>query len=222
MLNFFFKYFFRIFAYDINYFRRIHIHVFEDQKVIYVENAKCGCTTIKYLLKNFKKGKWIEPINTKNIDRFHEWFGYEYYLRPYELKELFNKDFRDYKKFTVLRDPIERFYSLYNDPGKKYFEKYKNPREFLLKYNRKLNDNHVRPQFLAVEGIEDEYDFIGSTDNFDDVIDYLNKTFDLNIKNKVYNKSKRNEKKENRDKKLDKLITKSYKKDWKLYNKLFK
>lgn len=71
---------------------------------------KCGNTTIKYLLLKKYKPRWLKSLD----DESNQWIHHEKladYITPFDANTngLYN--------FTVVRNPIERFKSLYNDFG---------------------------------------------------------------------------------------------------------
>ena len=84
------------------------IHLFKDQKIIYVEIPKAGCTSVKFALKEFR-GDWKEELPSY---RFHVWFGYTFIPRK-DLKGVLLTKYKDWTKFTVVRNPYDRFLSLY-------------------------------------------------------------------------------------------------------------
>lgn len=71
---------------------------------------KCGNTTIKYLLLKKYKPRWLKPLDGES----NQWIHHEdltEYITPLDANTngLYN--------FTVVRDPIDRFKSLYSDFG---------------------------------------------------------------------------------------------------------
>lgn len=169
------------------------INISIQNKWCYIENAKVGCSSIKYNLmqlefenSGLRKQKY-EDINPKLL---HEpMFGPM--LHPFQVEEKTLKEIFEEKKyfvFTFVRNPFARVLSAYLDK----IEKNKAPKihivrslfksdeldkpvsfkEFvkLLHMNNKVLyiDKHWRPQTANLVVPEIKYDFIGRLENFDE------------------------------------------------------
>jgi hypothetical protein len=82
---------------------KYHIHVFDEIRAVYVENPKCGCTTIKKTLASMLIGEEFSSSFLHNRQKFPS----------REVK--FTADFVElpdnYLLFTSVRDPYERILS---------------------------------------------------------------------------------------------------------------
>jgi hypothetical protein len=76
------------------------IHVDDEDKFLYVEIPKAGCSSIKYELFFKRRFGAMYPR-----DSMHHVLGYKF------AETLFR--YRNYFKFTVVRDPYTRFMSAY-------------------------------------------------------------------------------------------------------------
>jgi len=79
------------------------VHEDLERKLLYVEIPRAGCSSIKYEL--FFKPKFGKESTLKDI---HEKVGYKW------TKSL--REYRDFFKFSVIRDPFERFMSMFYGP----------------------------------------------------------------------------------------------------------
>ena len=84
----------------------IEFYVSEPNKLIYIENAKVGCSTIKAAM--------FPGLKSQGMD-IHE------YLRPLARYNLKGMD-KDYTVFTVVRNPLDRIVSCFTDKVKRSAE----------------------------------------------------------------------------------------------------
>jgi len=187
------------------------IHTFPKQKVIDVEVPKAGCTSIKWALKKFKG-----YVNDSNED-IHKFYGYPE-IPTSKLKKEFATKYHDWVKFTVVRNPYSRFLSFYNDkttsPEYKDTLHSKKINEVLKNLFKKYKtDNHVKRQTDLIGKDLKIYDFVGKTEDMENVFRFLSKVFMEEIKYTHENKSDQKAKLKKTDKEK---IYKLYKKDFKI------
>ncbi|MBW2998102.1 glycosyltransferase [Candidatus Woesearchaeota archaeon] len=182
-------------------------HEFPKEKVLYIEVPKAGCTSIKYSLKEFK-GDWTK----KAFKKIHNWYGYEH-IKTKDLKKEFMSKYKDWTKFTVVRNPYQRFISLFKDKNKvkeKDFKKYVKT----FKKNKRFEEHHGCPQTNIVGKDLSIFDFVGRTENMDEVFKFLSKTFNKKIQPIKLNKN--SEPKVLMTKNLRKQIYELFKEDFKI------
>jgi len=146
------------------------LYLFPEKKIIYVEVPKAGCSSIKVALKK-NRGDWDGPIDSS----FHVWFHYTR-VTVEDLENTLKTKYSDWKKFTVVRNPYDRFLSLYNDPRKKLFKK---SIDIVLRDFKKYwyRDAHGMSQADLIGRDTSIYDFVGHTESMEDVFDYLSEAF---------------------------------------------
>lgn len=169
-------------------------NIFKEIKYLYVEIPRAGCTTIKYEL--FLKPKYgeLDPtheIQNILIQQMHDVLDY---IHTDTLAQ-----YKDYFKFTVVRDPFKRFMSgfygfLYNNKDafisktmgiSDYPEEiFLDPNAFLHNVNKDiLNKNpHTALQTFLLPKNLDELDYIGQLENIEDVERKLSQVLREHIK----------------------------------------
>ena len=171
------------------------IHVDDEDKFLYVEVPKAGCSTIKYEL--FFKRRFGEMYPR---DSMHHILGYKFT----ETLDLYRK----YFKFTVVRDPFTRFMSVYferifdrkdptvcdslgiTDLGDEIFS---DVNKFLSHMTRDIlnRDHHTALQSYLLRNNLDQLDYIGQLENIKDVEDNLSEVLDEEITFAWLNKGSR-------------------------------
>lgn len=81
------------------------MYISHKYKILFLTAPKVGSTTLKKLM-------WFAETGHKMPDMIHNLFG----TRSFEKNEkyVFNEGVKDYKKYCIIRDPIDRFISNYN------------------------------------------------------------------------------------------------------------
>ena len=155
------------------------IHPFEDQRVVYVEVPKAGCTSIKWVLRSLR-GDWGGEPDAS----FHRWFGYRH-VDSARLGQVLDEQFPGWKKFTVIREPGARLVSLYHNIVRCSNEwkgaQCASLHDFVRNFERSgwRHDGHGRPQTEIVGEDLSIYDFVGRTEDMAAVFAYLRDLFDL-------------------------------------------
>lgn len=186
----------------------VHLHLFPNYKVVYVETPKAGCTSIKYALKDFR-GEWNGPAN----EDFHKWFGYT--IIPLKsLKKSLKTEYNDWIKFTVVRNPYDRFLSLYFDERKGLYKKSLDQTIKEFKKSYWYNDMHGRPQTKIIGEDLSIYDFVGRTEDMEKVFTVLTKIFKKTIKPIKENVGNKKKIKLNNNQR--RIIYRLYKKDFEI------
>ena len=164
--------------------RRCSIYTDDENKILYVEIPKAGCTSLKTEL--FFKPKYGLPKPHENI---HRRLGY---------KKILNLSrYKNYFKFTVTRDPYARFLALFNakliinkvkytgNPIQKILDSnnIQNPNDLLTFINKKvfMLNAHICPQYFLLPKNLHTLDFIGQIENMDEV----NKVLSANLGKKI-------------------------------------
>jgi hypothetical protein len=153
----------------------------QEVKLLYVEIPRAGCTTIKYEL--FWKRKYGELDSSHELQsilkrQMHDVLGYIHTetLEPY----------KDYFKFTVVRDPYTRFisgfYGFLHNARNSFISKtmgiqdypdeiFSDPNTFLCNVNKEiLNRNpHTALQTYLLPGDLNVLDYIGRLENMAEV-----------------------------------------------------
>jgi hypothetical protein len=174
------------------------VHEDLKRKILYLEIPRAGCSSIKYEL--FYKPKYGKDADLKDI---HGKLGYKW------IKSL--KEYRDFFKFAVIRDPFERFMSMCNgaiiaDTGRKGWfckhlgiehwpiECFSDPNTFIHYVDKEiLNRNqHTELQTYLLPADLSELDYIGHLEDMKEVQDKLSKVTGERIVFPQINKSNLN------------------------------
>jgi len=129
--------------------------------------------------------QWTDCAAT---EAFHLWFGYSLISSKF-LRKVLTTKYQKWTKFTVVRNPYNRFRSLYYDKIKQ-----NNPSaemdDFIktFKKNAWYKNDHGRPQCELVGGDLSMYDFVGRTESLDDVFSFLSKVLNKTIESRHENK----------------------------------
>lgn len=145
--------------------------VLNKSKVIYVPTPKVGCSSVKNILCN------LNAISIKKYKNVHIKFP----TKDYDNKILLPK-YDDYYKFCVVRDPIDRFISGYNNRIV-YLNDLKSSKNLNLKRKPNLNelainirkycntfdvfDHHFKPMINFIGPSPDTYSKIFNLKNID-------------------------------------------------------
>ena len=190
----------------------------------------------------YNAGDKFDFINFKNKNKLKYVFGHFNYAD--RIDTYLN---RDYKFITFMRDPVEQvishYYHFFNSPEDKNpnktniikpehlvsLDKFINApiaNNLQIKYisgivNNKLNMYPKRTLELAKYHIDNYFDFVGITENYNDSIDYLCKRYGFNSEIKMLNVGKRPKSKDISNKLIEK-IKKRNQLDIKLYNYVLK
>lgn len=168
----------------------------EKLKILYVEISKAGNSSIKYEL-------FIKP---KTSTEEHKRFKDNYHLIHSQTKTLTwnRKKYKDYFKFTVVRDPLERFISAYknkillnesyiiNNLGLKKYTRsqLENIDLFIDSLNEHSirNDKHFTNQKFLIPRIKD-MDLVGQLEKIEETEKILSKKVGQDISFEFINKS---------------------------------
>lgn len=121
--------------FEFNYF----IHISIKNKIVYFEIPKTGCTTIKNILLRAELGQFEALSDGFNDSDVHS-LSSSVLLRPFNLNpsmfdEILNS--KDFFKFAIVRDPVERLLSAYLD-----------------KISRNSNESFELVTFLQSRGVD--------------------------------------------------------------------
>ena len=148
-------------------------HPFDEQRFVYVEIPKAGCTSVKQALARLKsKG----PQPPQETSEFHDWFGYTHVANTKRLKRRLENRWRDYFTFTVVRNPIDRFESLYYEKINLQGDINAYIQDELSDDNRWLFNPHGTPQVNLIGEDLSSFDFVGRTENMEEVSARLSQT----------------------------------------------
>lgn len=157
---------------------QVPTHPVEVAGCVYVEVPKAGCTSVKWALSPLKGG----PPDDEDI---HHWFGYTNARSVGELYEWLGTRWAHLFRFTVVRDPIERFRSFYF--GLQPWEQgaYGDLDRYVLnefeRDERWRWDIHAIPQTLLVGSELERFDYVGRTENMAEVEAVLREQVDPSI-----------------------------------------
>jgi len=86
-------------------------------KLLYVPTPKCACTTMKHVMYFLEHGDWYQE-SAEEKKYIHKFYGYDNLVENLD-------DYSDWYKFAVVREPIDRFISFYQNKivqEKKYID----------------------------------------------------------------------------------------------------
>lgn len=195
---------------DFNFKKRYRfvLHPFPDQKILYIEVPKAGCSSVKYALRNFKEGGSSETDRRE----VHSLFGYTI-VHAKSLKQMIASSYPGWIVFTVVRNPYDRFLSLYYDDNKKNWETPFD--EYLNNFvkSKWIFDNHGIAQASLIGDDLSAFDFVGRTENMPELFTFLSKSFQQRIISTHKNKSSPSNKITLNSEQKEKIF-KLYKKDF--------
>ena len=152
----------------------VSMHEFPEHKVVYVEVPKACCSSIKWSLRGVRNE--ITPEEFEDGD-FHRWFGYNFVSED-SVRSNLASQYKDWKKFTVVRNPYRRFESLFNDGGKGKPDG-SSIKEFIegFENGKWMNEQHGALQSRIIGGDVSLFDFVGRAENMIEVFDYMDSLF---------------------------------------------
>jgi len=179
----------------------VEYYIFKDRKLIYIVNPKAACTSIKSIIA---KSYNFQPERNFDLHLRRNWQA-EIASFDWNMGKL-DDAYKDYFKFTFVRNPLDRLYSCFQNKvlgiGEEvpleYFtrrlfdlSKYREFDQFVDRVSKLpdyLSDRHFRSQFSLFEG--NKIDFIGKMENIEEDWNFIAKKFDFEtLPNK--NKSER-------------------------------
>ena len=198
------------------------IHI-PNSNVLFNHLAKNAGTSILNSISNFYDLKPLEIFNHRLKDK-----EYSYNLLKSE----------KYKKFTVIRNPLDRFLSAFNDKvlinsHEPYFSKFNKKYLHVKDINEKLNlflnfitennfskyDIHIRPQYMLVSSESINYNLILKVDNLHNDWNKVREILNIDLaKPKFANKSNSVRLKNSISSDLIQRINNLYSEDIKFYN----
>ena len=195
----------------------------KDKKILFVHIPKtCGQSILEFILKNVSSNvdidnnieyglKLNKDLSSLGPSHYHHMFLSEYYNNNFMKIE----DVDSYWKFTILRDPVQRFISAYNFMELHQF--YQHPLNFVddfIKIKNK-NDKLYRMFCTQSEYVEpqDKINMYYNMKNIDDVFKKLITEF--NFKGSTLHKNKSN-KIQQVDDKIESFIIDYYAEDFEL------
>lgn len=195
-----------------NYAENSSVHIFPEQKVVYVEIPKAGCSSIKRALKDYRG--LTDLADHENIHRFYGVTN----IPSTKLGRILKDEYADWTKFTVVRNPYNRFRSFYYDKRKLFSDPDASMDSILrnFKKNKWYKDPHGRPQARLLGGDLSAFNFVGHTENMDEVFTFLSKAFGVMIQKRHDHIS------DNNNRQNDELTKWQEKKIYNLYKSDFK
>ncbi len=207
--------------------------ILPNERLIYLVISKSACTSIKITLGK-KYNIFSKSENGLDIHSNPNW------IRKFRQ---INKEFKDYYKFTFVRNPFERLVSCYNDKviyeeknkeKKKYYFKdypylikpnisFQEFIDIIIKIPDFLSDRHFRSQSSSIfSNKRININFIGKVENIKKDWENISKKFNFDSKIVHENKSLFNKKENYYFQYYNKIIAqkvyKRYKKDIKHFN----
>lgn len=164
-------------------------HEFPEHKVLYVEVPKAGCTSVKWALRHLR-GKWEGQPDAA----FHEWFGY-HQIYSSSIVDVLRSKYQDWTVFTVVRNPIDRFASLYRNIRRASRDWKGEHCETISDFVRNLpksgwfEDVHGRPQTKIIGEDLSVYNHIGKTEDLERTEFFLSSRFGCDIQFSRENRS---------------------------------
>lgn len=140
----------------------IPCHPVEAANLVYVEVPKAGCTSIKWALAAFK-GE--QPVKSTDI---HHWFGYTHARDVAELNEWLTGRWGNMRRFTVVRNPVDRFLSFYYGLQPAERGAWGDVNRYVIEQlgvDAWAEDIHVVPQTLLLGTNLSCYDHVGHTED---------------------------------------------------------
>jgi hypothetical protein len=161
-----------------------NLQLFPEKKVAWVVVPKAACTTIKWALHSLR-GEYERPSRTKGKDKaFHDWFGYNHVELPELTEKLRSLKADGWTTFTVVRDPYQRFCSLYANILRR--KEWKGPaRASIEEFARHFHECgwptnvHGCPQTDLIGTDLSLYDFVGRMEDMPSVFAFLRETFGI-------------------------------------------
>ena len=143
--------------------------VSRDFKLVNCVVHKAGSTNIGRIL--YVIDHLDEYDDTNQLSRHLAWKGPKF-DKKYESVESFEDDFKSYKKFMFVRDPIERLLSAYRAhlPNHVFRSNYNMSFETFLQIVAEIPDQQIEAHLASLSRMcspcRMTFDFIGSTDSF--------------------------------------------------------
>jgi hypothetical protein len=137
----------------------------ECRNLIYVEVPKAGCTSVKQLFAELD-GK-LDGSSYEH-EEFHQWFGYIWCTDIDTLHGWFALPWASRFRFTLVRHPLRRFRSLYQDYRMRFDYGEMGIDGFALEVLPVLigdGDAHAAPQVAFVGTDLSLFDFVGHTED---------------------------------------------------------
>lgn len=194
-------------------------------KYVYFCIHKNATSTIRYLILQ-------NELNNPDIE--YNWKNLYFTFKKLNIYVLRNKkqleDVKDYFWFIFFRNPYDRVISTYNDkviamPGDQIYESLYNPRMSLRNFIENIvclipdefSDLHFRSQtYGSVREYIDNFNFIGTIENFDNDIKIIKEKLNLKYEPKKLRKTK----KRNLDPYLKEKLYERYKDDFEIFKSL--
>lgn len=214
--------------------------IFFKKKIIFIHVPRCGGTTIeKNLWKNeFNKDFDFDMSDEKHllqgfVDKYRNKYQYDglQHLTFHNIKKIYPAESQNYFKFSFIRNPYSRIASTY--AGVMTFRK--DLRNFLVVYKDTsfknflhLIKNNLHTHWLPINMFfsENDLDFIGRFENFDNDLDKLKNLTNINLIKKNFSgdlnfSEKFNYLKFYEDNECIDLVNEIYKKDFDRFNYSF-
>lgn len=174
--------------------------IFFKQKVIFIHLPRCGGTSIEQNLWRKEFGRYFSfnETNEKNLlQGFIDKYSNQYqsdglqHLTANNIKKIYPKEYKQFYKFTFIRNPFSRAVSLYLE-----IMKYrKDLRDFLviykdssfkkfLKHISVMSHTHWMPMYKFFES--KQIDYIGRFENYNADLKILGKKLKINFINKNF------------------------------------
>ncbi len=169
---------------------QIPTHVYHRAKIVYVEVPKAGCTSIKSMLAPLRGDEYTG-------EDIHEWTGYVYARGLKTLYAYLDNRWPDFFKFTVVREPIDRFQSFFyglNVGEKIAYNGSTDINEFVmskLEFNPWMSDIHAVPQHWLTGDRLGHYTHLGTLETIEKTVDAIIEWTGTEVHMPHLNKSRR-------------------------------